>query len=135
MSNFRNYAERVLNEERVSSKLIKNTIDLLHDYIQYVKADLSKDERKDVIDNLEVTVDSISGESVSLTGSGEFIKDGKYNKKAMFSVTLNYDGVQGADDSDDNESTIDMNADEEGDVPDDIEDLEDEVPEDDSEEK
>lgn len=94
MSDFRQYAERVLNEEKVSSKLIKSTIDLLHDFIYHVKAELSVDERKQVVDNLEVSVDSMNGDSVSLNGTAEFVKNGKYNKTAKFSVELKFEGIE-----------------------------------------
>lgn len=94
MSEFRAYAERLLNEEKVSSKLIKNTIDLLHDFIYHVKAELSSDERKQVVDNLEVSVDSMNGDSVSLNGTAEFVKNGKYNKTAKFSVELKFEGIE-----------------------------------------
>lgn len=94
MSEFRAYAERLLNEEKVSSKLIKNTIDLLHDFIYHVKAELSSDERKQVVDNLEVSVDSMNGDSVSLNGTAEFIKNSKYNKTAKFSVELKFEGIE-----------------------------------------
>jgi len=94
MSEFRAYAERLLNEEKVSSKLIKSTIDLLHDFIYHVKAELSSDERKQVVDNLEVSVDSMNGDSVSLNGTAEFVKNGKYNKTAKFSVELKFEGIE-----------------------------------------
>jgi len=98
---FREYAEKVLNEEMVSSKLIKNAIDILHDYVYYVNADLSKDERKEIIDNLEVTVDSIKGNSVTLNGVAEFIKNNKVSKSASFSIELKFNGVEdGVEDGD-----------------------------------
>jgi len=90
---FKDYAEKVLYEEKVSSKLMKNAIDILNDYVYYVKADLSSDERKQVVDNLEVAVESVEGNSVKLNGSAEFVKDGKYNKKANFSVELKFEGI------------------------------------------
>jgi len=109
---FRNYADKLMYEEKVSSKLMKNAIDILNDFVYYVKGDLSNDERKQIVDNLEVSVDGVEGNSVKLNGVAEFVKNAKYNKKVVFSVELKFDGIQ--DGSGEDGTGEDMDSDVEG---------------------
>lgn len=93
---FSDYRKQVLTESAISAKITKNAIDLLNDYIYAIKTDLSEDERKQIVQNMTITIDSELGKSVSMTGVGEFIQGGKYNKQANFSIKLDYTGISDA---------------------------------------
>lgn len=90
---FIDYRNKVLKENAISSKIAKNAIDLVNDYIYSIEAELSEDERKQIVQNMRITIDTQSGDYVRMTGIGQFIQNGKYNKQANFSIELKFGGI------------------------------------------
>lgn len=105
---FSEYQAKVLLENTVSTKLIKNAIDLMNDFINYSVTDLSSDEKKQVIDNMNASIDGTIGNTVSIIGTSEFVKDGKYNKQVNMSIELKFEGI--SDVTEGGEDTTDVTA-------------------------